>query len=164
MTEEESATKGEVAGCREAMPGFLDPLWLTMAHAPDQALLDVADLLRAELSDEAERLQALFAWLGHGEGECPICWMFVGRLPYSVGGWVARLEGVLEGAPPEVWTGACRFLATRLEPRHALPSGVSRESLSLALTELSELDQAFKTQLRQHWTKLGGAPERLAFA
>lgn len=156
--------QGEVAGCREAMPTFLDPLWLTMAHAPDQALLDVADMLRAEIGDERERLRTLFAWLGHGAGDCPICWMFVGRLPYAVGGWVARLEGTLEGAPDEVWTGACRFLATRLEPRHALPSGVSRASLSLALTELGELDQAFVTQLRQHWTKLGGAPERLAFA
>lgn len=159
-----SAVKGEVEACREAMPDFLDPLWLTMAHAPDQALLDVADLLRAELSDEAERLRALFAWLGHGAGECPICWMFVGRLPYSVSGWVGRLEGALSEAPEEAWTGACRFLATRLEPRHALPSGISRDSLSMALAELAELNAEFLAQLRQHWTKLGGAPERLPFA
>lgn len=146
------------------MPSFLEPLWLTMSHAPDQALLDVVDLLRGEFPDERVRLQTLWGWLGHGSGECPLCWMFVGRLPHSVGGWVARLPQTLEGAPEETWTGACRFLATRLKPRHALACGVSRESLALVLTEIRELDGVFLAELRAHWTKLGQASEGLAFA
>lgn len=154
-------TRAEVAGCREAMPALLEPLWLTIAHAPDQVLLDAADALRGEIPDDSERLVTFLTWLGHGSGDCPVCWMLVGRLPYSITGWVARLGPALDGAPDLAWTGACRFLATRLQPRHALPSGVSRESLKVILAELEGLDASLKARLAAHWASLGGAAGEL---
>lgn len=162
MSEGAAAQRAQVASCREALPAQLAPLWLTMVHAPDEVLLDVADALRAEQPLPSARLATLLAWLGHGDGSCPVCWMLTGRLPYTIPRLVSELPLALAGAPPEVWRGAGRFLAKRLEPRHALPCGVSREGLSLIVSEVRALSPELKAELRERWTGEGAAAEDLA--
>ena len=162
MGEDAAAQRGQVAGCREAMPAHLAPLWLTMVHAPDEVLLDVADALREAQPQPSARLATLLAWLGHGDGSCPVCWMLTGRLPYTVSRLGLELPLALSDAAPEVWRGAGRFLFTRLEPRHALPCGVSREGLSLISSDVRALAPELKAELRERWLADGGGAEDLA--
>lgn len=165
MSERAAAQRAQVAGCREAMPAQLEPLWQTIVHAPDEVLLDVADALAASHPDPSARLVVFLAWLGHGDGTCPVCWMLTGRLPYTIPLLGAQLPLALAGAEQEVgaaaWRGAGRFLAKRLEPRHALPCGISRERLVELVREVRALAPAFKQDLRARWLASGGTAEEL---
>ena len=126
----------------------------------------MADALCARHPDPGERLALFLAWLGHGDGTCPVCWMLTGRLPYTVPQLAVHLPRALASAAPTIeaaaWRGVGRFVAKRLEPRHALPCGVSREGLLTLVSEVRALAPAFKQDLRACWVASGGAPEELA--
>ncbi|MEZ6186360.1 MAG: hypothetical protein R3F62_15295 [Planctomycetota bacterium] len=145
--------------CRAAAPACVEPLWITITHAPDQVFLDLRDLLARELPAPEARLRALLAWLGHGSAEaarCPICWMLVGRLVFTVPEPIARLRGLLEAEPDEGLVGAAAlFLGHMLEPRHALPAGVDRPALGALLDAVRGFPPALQAPLHAHWERAG---------
>lgn len=145
--------------CRAAAPACVEPLWITITHAPDQVFLDLRDLLARELPDPELRLRALLSWLAHGRAEaerCPICWMLVGRLVYTVPEPIARLRGLLEAGPEEDVVGAAAlFLGHMLEPRHALPAGVDRPALTALVTAVRGFPPVLQESLHAHWEGAG---------
>jgi len=137
-----------VASCRDAMPDALDLLWETILHAPSEALPAVVDGLEEAFHDERARMRAVLAWLGHGEGRCPVCWMLVGKVVYTFDEPVQRLaEHVGDDAPEGVLDGAALFLGSHLEPRHARAAGLTAERLEDLRLEVRELPGAVKAAL-----------------
>jgi len=153
-------------GCREAAPPFLDALWITITHAPDQVFPDIADLFTSELPCADTRLRTVLGWISHGHAEdvrCPICWMLVGRLVYTIPEPVARLGRAVEEHPtPAILGGAALFLSAMLEPRHARPAGVERDQLDALVTEVRGLAPAVQKSLVAHWVNAGRSREELA--
>lgn len=152
-------------GCREAAPPFLDALWITITHAPDQVFPDIADLFASELPCADARLRAVLAWISHGHAEevpCPICWMLVARLVFTIPEPVVRLARAVEDDPtPEVLGGGALFLSAMLEPRHARPAGVARDQLDALVTEVRGLERPVQEQLVTHWVSAGREREQL---
>lgn len=142
-----------VAECRAAMPALLENLWDTMLHAPDVAFPDVALELRTGLPDETARFQAVLAWLGHSEGECPVCHMLVARLPFTFPEPIAALTRALAASPaPSTLDGASRFLFAGLEARHALPAQVDRARLTELRAQADALPPELREPLRERWS------------
>lgn len=130
------------------MPEFLDPLWQTVLHAPNVAFDPVRDALREGIPAPRARLSAVLAWLGHADGDCPVCWMFTGKLVYTFEEPVRLLAEVLSAAPgARVRAGASLFVRTQLSPRHALGAGLSRERLEALRAEVRALPAALRTEL-----------------
>lgn len=153
-----------VTACKAAMPAALQPLWDTMLHAPNVVYEDTVSALRAAYSDEGERMAAVLSWFGHGDGSCPVCWMLVGKLIFSFPEPVRRLVRVVEGATDgDLLNGACLFLNSHLEPRHALSAGVSRERLATLREEVRKLPVAARERLVDAWAERGGEPGDLLF-
>ncbi|MCA8925083.1 MAG: hypothetical protein KDD82_24950 [Planctomycetes bacterium] len=154
-----------IAACEAAAPACVAPLWVTITHAPDNVLLDVAELLARETPSPDARLRALLTWLGHGHAQvepCPICWMLVGRLVYTIPDPISRLERALtEGPEPALVGGAALFLAALLEPRHALPAGVDRAQLVAFGEAARSMRSETQGLLVSHWTLAGRDPQQL---
>jgi hypothetical protein len=144
------------------MPDPLAPLWETILHAPDVARPDVVDVLGQAFPCARARLITILTWFGHSEGDCPVCWMMVGKLVYSVPEPIRGLGELLGGEPaPPVLTGAGLFLSSHLHPRHALPAGVSRERLAGIQGQARALPPEDAAALVDHWQALGRSAEAL---
>lgn len=146
------------------MPAPLEPLWHTMLHAPNVVYEDTVAALRTAYPDEADRMAAVLAWFGHGDGSCPVCWMLVGKLVYSFPEPIRRLISAVEASDDgELLNGACLFLNSHLEPRHALPAGVSRERLAGIRTDVRKMPVAARERLVDAWAARGREPGDLTF-
>lgn len=154
--EEKNRQRELVAACRAAMPDPLDLLWDTIVHAPNVALPDVATALVEAFPRADQRMTTLLGWYGHSDGSCPVCWMLVGKLVFTIPEPIECLRRALSDAPtPRLLSGAGLFLSSHLELRHAKPVGVSREGLELFQAEARALPAAIKSALRAHWEGLG---------
>lgn len=149
------AQAAQVAACRAAAPKVLAPLWVTIEHGPDLVLPDVIAALAEAFPEPDPRLGAVLRWFGHGDGTCPICWMLTARLAFTVPDLVASLQRAAEGEDAQARTGAAAFVATALEPRHALPAGVSRERLESLRAEVRALPATTHAALREGWSASG---------
>jgi hypothetical protein len=119
-----------------------------MLHAPNIALEPVVDSLRNTIPDRAGRMSVVLEWFGHSSGDCPVCWMLTGKLVYTFDEPIALLsELVVASDEPSLISGAGLFVSTHLEPRHALPAGVSRERLAELEAELQALPEQVRRAL-----------------
>jgi len=147
-----------VAECRAAMPARLANLWDTILHAPDVAFPDVVAELEAGLPDEGARFEAVLVWLGHSEGECPVCHMLVARLPFTFPEPIAALSRALTASlEAPALDGASRFLFAGLQARHALPAEVDRARLAELQEQADALRPELRQPLRERWLERGGA-------